>query len=82
MREHEFGMSEVGAKGRRDGAFLRPAFSALGLQGIEGRLLESPRRLAHVAHVLHLQIEQVSELRPVAMAPSRASSWRRKVSLA
>lgn len=77
MREHEFGMSEAGAQGRRDGAFLRPAFSELdqafrgralesdlaqlGLQGIEGKLLGCPRRLAHVAHVLHVQIDQVSE---------------------
>lgn len=77
MHEHEFGMSEVGAQGRRDGAFLRPAFAELdqafpsqvlefdlaqlGLQGIEGKLLGTARCFTHLAHVLHMQVDQMSE---------------------
>lgn len=89
VHEDELEIPQIGAEGYRACSFLRPFFTELdqafpgkvlefdlaqlGLQGIEGKLLGSPRRLAHVTHVLHVQVDQMSEQGGI---PGRGLTWR------
>src|SRR3546814_9226312 len=82
--QNQLEIAQVRAQRDRAGAFLRPVLAELdqafagqvleldlaepGLERVEGEPLRAPGRLANLAHVGHVQVDQVAEGRRLGLA--------------